>query len=114
MLRFQGAALLITLAVELPLAAALAGREVRRRVLLVALLLNVFTHPLAVLAMQLVGSSDLPWVPLFFVIEAIVIAVEAIGYHLVAGLAWRRAALIAVVCNVTTAALSPLLSLATA
>ena len=54
-------ALLVTLAVEIPLAAWLGGSAARRRVLLDALLLNLLTHPSAVGTCGILIGLGLPW-----------------------------------------------------
>ena len=92
-------ALLVTLVCELALAAALVRRGVRRRVVGDALLLNLLTHPVANMVHAAIGGG-------FVGIELGVIAVELLGYRAVTGLSWRRAALVAVVANAVTAALS--------
>lgn len=86
------AACAATVALELPLAAALAPPGRGRRVGGDALLLNLFTHPLAWGAVLGLGWPLLP-------VEVAVTAAEAVGYRAVSGLPWSRAALTSVVCN---------------
>ena len=93
----------MTLAIETPLAAWLAPIEERRLVASVAFSLNLFSHPLACAAYWQ-GLASLP------TIEVLVIAVEALGYRLVAKLGWGRALKIALLANIPTAALSLLLT----
>ena len=77
----------------------LAPAKQRRLVILVAALLNLFTHPLATVAyLQGWGS--------FTTVEIGVVLVEFLGYWIVGGLRLSRAAAIALVANLPTAALS--------
>ena len=99
MLELYPLALALTLAVELAVVAAFAGRGRRRFVLLVALLVNLFTHPLACAAYWDGIAS-------FTTIEILVVAAETIGYRFAARLDWRRAAALAVGANTVTAAMS--------
>ncbi len=86
------AACAATVALELPLAAALAPAARRRRVVVDALLLNLLTHPLAWGAVLGLGWPLLP-------VEVGVTAVEAVGYRAVSGVGWGRAVLISTLCN---------------
>ncbi len=86
------AACALTVALELPLASALAPVGQRRRVALDGLLLNLFTHPLAWGAVVGLGWPLLP-------VEVGVTAAEAVGYRAVSGLGWGRASLVSVLCN---------------
>jgi hypothetical protein len=88
-----------TIGVEVLIAAAIAPRDRRRRVLVDALLLNLLTHPVAV---WLVGYQHLPLLP----VECAVIAAEACGYRIVTGLTWQRAMGISFACNTATLVLS--------
>ncbi len=92
-------ALALTLAVELPAAAAVAPRGRRSFLLLVALLVNLFTHPLAC-AIFWEGTTS------FVTIEVLVVMAEAIGYRFVGRLDWCRAVGLAVGANCLTAAMS--------
>ena len=82
----------LTVALELPLAAALAPPGLRRKVALDGLFLNLLTHPLAWGAVLGLG-----W-PLLAV-EVGVTAAEAVGYRAVSGLGWGRAGLVSLLCN---------------
>lgn len=89
-------ALLLTVAVEAPLAAALAPRGRRAHLLATALCLNLVTHPLATLAVcELTGG--------FLLVELAVVAAEAVGYRAVGRLTPLRAAALALVANAVTA-----------
>jgi hypothetical protein len=90
---------LLTIAIEIPIAVALAPRTARRSIALDALLANLATHPAAWFAM---AHLQLDW----NAIELLVAAVECGVYALVTALRWPRAALIALVANGVTAALS--------
>lgn len=92
-------ALLLTIAVELPIVVALAPRPMRRRALVDGGAFNLFTHPLAWLAVLHLG---LGWWP----VEAAVTLTELALYRGLTRLSWRRAALVACVANGVTAALS--------
>lgn len=96
-------ALGLTLAVELPLAVAVAPRDERWHVGRVALLLNLFTHPLAFLAYRERLAS-------FEAVELAVLAAETVGYRVACFAGWRRALGVALLTNGTTAALSILLA----
>ena len=71
--------LVLTLVVEVPLAAALAGSERRGEVTRACLALNLLTHPVATGLAWLAGAD---WLAL----ELGVLAVEALGYQAVARL----------------------------
>ena len=101
-------ALALTLAVELPLVA-LAGGPPRGRLVRDALLLNLFTHPLAVLAHRHLAEPGDPWGTAFLAIECLVVLAETGGYRWVSGVSWTRAAGLALLANGVTAALGPLL-----
>jgi hypothetical protein len=95
-------AFLLTLAIEVPLAVLLAPRGLRRRVALDATLLNTFTHPLLTVALR--------WgVTTFWPGEALVWAVEALGYRVVTRLPVGRAVLISTVANGATVLLALIL-----
>lgn len=91
--------LALTALFELPAAASLSESADRGRVVLCALLLNMFTHPVAWIACV---DLQLP----FAAVEGAVIAVEAVGYCLVGALSWRRAAAVALLANGATIGLS--------
>lgn len=104
-------ALGLTLVVEVPVAVALAGREKRWKMALDAPLLNLFSHPLATLAfffggLPLALEADVSPLWAFAVVEAGVIAVEALGFWLLTGLSAARATLISLAANGLTIALS--------
>ena len=90
-------ALAITLGVEIPIARACVARRERPGVTRMALLLNLFTHPLANLAHW---EGLLP----FLAIEALVMITEALGYFVLAGVPLRRAILVSAIANAVTAA----------
>jgi hypothetical protein len=92
-------ALALTLAVEVPLAALLAATRLRRRAPVDAALLNLVTHPLAYLAIQ-------RWAVPFAAVELAVAGAEALGYHMVTRLGWRRRLAVSLVCNIASGALS--------
>jgi len=95
--------LALTLAVELPLAAALAGSERRGDVTRACLALNLLTHPIAAGLAWLAGVD---WLTL----ELGVLAVEALGCRAVTRLRWPRAVLVSVAANAASAAPGLLLS----
>jgi hypothetical protein len=95
-------ALGLTLLVEVLLIALMSPKESRRAYLRAALLLNLFTHPLANLAFW-------SWPALFIEIELGVLLLETLGYSLVLGLRVPRALFLAVVANGATVAASLLL-----
>ncbi len=93
-------AFLVTLAIELPVAWALAPRGARRGALLDAALLNAASHPLAVVLFWFHGVPRVA-------VEALVWAGEAGGYRLL-GYRVARAVSIALVANaLSTAAIGP-------
>ena len=93
------AALGLTLAVEAPVAAALAARGRRTRTAGMSVLLNLVTHPAA----WLVAPNGLAaWAAL----ELAVTAAEALGYRWFARLGWRRALIVSAACNAATAGLA--------
>lgn len=96
------AACALTVALELPLVAALAPPGRRRRAVLDGALLNLLTHPLAWGAVLGLGWPLLP-------VEAAVTAAEALGYRVVTGLTWRRAGLVSLACNALTTVVGLLL-----
>jgi hypothetical protein len=100
------ALLALTLAIEAPLAATLAGREFRREALSACLALNLLTHPVATGLAWLVGAD-------WLVLELGVGAVEAVGYRTLTRLGWPRAMLLSVTTNVASATTGLLLPLAT-
>ena len=97
--------LLATLALELPIAAGLAGAGRRRDACLAALALNLLTHPLAT---ALAWRAPHGWLP----IELALTLVEALGYRVLAGLSTPRAVVVALLANLASAALGLLLALA--
>lgn len=92
-------AFLLTIAIELPVVAWLAGAAKRRRALLDGFAANLLTHPTAWL---MVRSLDCPWLA----IELGVLAVESLVYWRVTRLPPPRAFAIALLANGITAALS--------
>tara|TARA_R110002072_G_scaffold109160_1_gene236285 strand:- start:54881 stop:55183 length:303 start_codon:yes stop_codon:yes gene_type:complete len=92
-------AFLLTVAVELPIVAWLAGPGNHRRGATDSIGANLLTHPLAWL---FVRSLELPWLA----IEIAVFTVECLIYRHVTRLSWMRAALAALVANSVTASLS--------
>jgi hypothetical protein len=103
MMSVYAVALLFTLVIELPLAAALVQRDRRRRTLLDAFLINIFTNPLAVFFHRLLAKPGVPYGIPFLIIEVVVVIAEALLYRGVTRLPWRRAVLVSVVCNVVSA-----------
>lgn len=95
-------ALVLTLAIEVPIAVGLTPAGSRRRMWIDAALLNLFTHPLLT-----VGLRWNVWD--FWSGEALVWLAEAVGYALVSGLRPGRAVLISTVCNGITVILALLL-----
>jgi hypothetical protein len=95
-------ALALTVLLETALAALLAPRAARRRTAFTAVVLNLFTHPLATLALLHASSPLLG-------LEVLVAAIEALGYHGAARLSLARALLIALPANAATAAVGVLL-----
>ncbi|MFG0320488.1 MAG: hypothetical protein ACF8XB_24665 [Planctomycetota bacterium JB042] len=85
-------AYVLTVAIEVPLAAALAPRGRRRRIVLDAFLLNTFTHPILTVAVRAEWIGFGPG-------EILVWIVEAIGYRAVTGLATGRALLVSTIAN---------------
>jgi|SRR5688572_9553192 len=90
------ALLAATLLIEVPLAAALAGRAWRRDVAFAALALNLATHPLATGLVWLAGA---PWLP----VECAVAIAEAFGLRSLTSLGARRALVIALSSNALSA-----------
>ena len=89
----------LTVAIELPIIAALAPRDRRRRALGDAFAANLLTHPAA---WFLVRSLAAPW----SVTELGVAVVEALVYRAVTRMSWARAAIASGCANGVTAALS--------
>lgn len=89
------AALALTVAVEVPLAVALAPADRRRRIALDGALLNLLTHPIAWWA---VHGDHAPLLP----VELAVTAVEGLGYWRVTKLGGARAAAVTCACNALT------------
>jgi len=89
----------LTLLIEIPIAAALVPREMRRRMLVDAFLLNTLTHPLLTVALRWEGVEFWPG-------EVLVLLAEALGYHLVTGLRPGRALLVSTICNGITVAVA--------
>jgi hypothetical protein len=102
--------LLLTLASEVPLAAALSTRALRARTATDALLLNLCTNPPTVFSHLSLVAVGVPWQGSFALVEIVVLLTESLGYRLVTRLPWSRAFVLAAVCNGVSAALSPLLS----
>jgi len=98
-------ALAVTLAVELPIVAAMA-RSAARRVVVDAALLNLVTHPLAALAFAAWGDPASILGPAFLGIEAAVVAAEAVGFRSLTGMSWPRAWAVSLAANLPTALLS--------
>jgi hypothetical protein len=92
------AAFALTLAVELPLVLAVAGRARWRRTASDALLANTLTHPLAWCAI----GAGAPWLA----VEIAVAVVEWLVYRTVTGLRPARALAASLLANGVTAALS--------
>ncbi|MFT4511591.1 MAG: hypothetical protein ACI89X_000631 [Planctomycetota bacterium] len=92
-------AFLLTVAIELPIVALLAGRDRRRRGAMDSIGANLFTHPLA---WFLIRSMEAPWLA----IEIGVFVVECMIYRHVTRMSWRRAVTAALLANSSTAALS--------
>jgi hypothetical protein len=92
-------ALALTIAIELPIVAALVPAPMRPRALVDGLALNLCTHPLAWLAVLHLG---LGW----WLVEAAVTLTELALYRGLTRLSWRRAAIVACAANGATAALS--------
>jgi len=92
----------LTLGIELALAVPVARRWLGvgpGRLALDVTLLNLFTWPLATLAVE---ARVLPWATA----EALVAAVEAVGYRRLTGLSTRRAIALSVVANGVSGAAS--------
>jgi hypothetical protein len=90
------ALLALTLLIETPLAAALAGRARRRDVACASLALNLATHPLATGLVWLAGA---PWLA----VESAVVIAEALGLHSLAALGARRALVVSLSSNALSA-----------
>ncbi|MBN1477565.1 hypothetical protein JXA47_12490 [Candidatus Sumerlaeota bacterium] len=101
--RFYAFPLVFTLVIELPLATELVPRGQRRRTLLDAFLINIFTNPLAVFFHRLLATPGIPYGLPFLLIEIVVILTEALLYRSVTRLPWGRAALVSSACNVASA-----------
>jgi hypothetical protein len=91
--------LVLTLAIESTVIQTLARKTERPYLRLDTLLLNLLTHPLANLAYHQYEQN-------FFVVEGGVFLVEAIGFCLISGIEWKRAAGLSLVANLITGALS--------
>ncbi len=85
-----------TIALELPVAHAVAPRERRRSVVATAILTNLLTHPIAT-ALHWSGQP-------FLLLEPLVILVECACYHFAAGVSENRALAIACCANAVTIA----------
>lgn len=96
-------ALGLTLALELPLAALLAPRGMRRGVLWVLLCANLATHPVANL---IAGLDRGEWLA----IEMAVVAFETLALRAGCALPWIRAAAIALAANALSAGVGLLLA----
>jgi hypothetical protein len=96
-LGLQLAALGATLAIELPLAAALAPRDARAAFLRAALCANLASHAGATLTAWIAAP---PWIAL----ELAVVAFEACALRVATGSTLERAAIVAVVANAASAA----------
>ncbi len=93
------ACFVLTVAIELPIALALAPRAFRRHIALDALLANLLTHPAA---WFLVGEGLLDW----GVTEGAIAFIEGLVYAAVTRLSWSRATGIALAANAVSAASS--------
>lgn len=91
-----------TLALELPIAAALAPPGARRRVVAAAAWTNLLSHPFATLAVTRAGWPLLP-------VEVGVVAVEWLAYRVAVPLSWRRALAVSALCNAVTTGVALLL-----
>lgn len=99
----QTSALLLTLALEVPVALALAGPAARgatrwRRLLPIAVAASACTHPLLWLA-DAALARHLDWGARVAALEVAVVGVEAVVYAAAAGLGARRAVLVSVAAN---------------
>jgi hypothetical protein len=92
----------LTVAIELPLVAALVPRGARRRAPFDAFAINLCTHPLAWLAVAHYGAN-------WWLVESAVLSAELALYRALTGLTWPRAALVSSVANGVTAGLALLL-----
>lgn len=92
-------ALLITALVEVLLGLFIVARTERPLFLLACLCVNALTHPVAAASLAKgLGSLE--------VIEVAVLCAETVGYRVVLGPGWRRAACLAIACNGVTWGLS--------
>lgn len=89
----------LTVLVELPIVLAAAPPPLRRRILGDAVLVNLFTHPLAWISIRRFGWS---WTG----VELAVALTELLVYRRITGLPLRRAAVAALLANGVTAGLS--------
>ena len=94
-----------TLALEVPLAGAVAPRGLRRRTMAAAVALNLCTHAAASAAAWFLG---LDW----FALEVAVVVLEAIGYRTLVTLSLARALGLSVCANLLSAAAAIALTLA--
>jgi hypothetical protein len=99
----QAHALLLTLAIEVPLVVglAVAGRRPRAEVArlgVAALGASLLTHPLLWLA-DAALSDTLAWAPRVAALEVGVALVEAAVYAVAGGVGWRRGTLLSLVAN---------------
>lgn len=94
-------ALALTQVIELPVAAALAPRGARGRVLATLFFANLLTHPIA---WCLVAGTDHP--DRFWPVEAAVVLAELVLLSLVARIGLARAARVSLVANGVTIVLS--------
>lgn len=91
--------LALTIVVEWAVVMLLARKAERRRLKVDAVLVNLATHPFAYLAIQNLGMN-------FFLVEFLVVVVEAVAYRKITRLTWGRATLLSLVSNAVTILLS--------
>lgn len=94
----------ITLAIELPLAALLAPRDLRGRTVLAAALASLMTHPL--LTATLLAYGPPMWVVVL--LEVLIAGTEGLALKVAVPLTWGRALVVSGVMNAVSALSSPL------